>query len=99
MFFKREDINAGVAECRATPGAVLLDVRETDEFQSGHIPGAVNLPLSRLEQVGLEKNTPIFAYCLRGTRSKQAAARLARMGYTKLRSIGGITAYKGELER
>ena len=99
MFFRREDINAGVEECRATPGAVLLDVRETDEFQSGHIPGAVNLPLSRIEQAKLEKNGPIFVYCLRGTRSRRAAGRLARMGYTKVRSIGGITGYKGELER
>ncbi len=99
MFFRREDINTGVEECRATPGAVLLDVRETDEFQSGHIPGAVNLPLSRIEQAKLEKNGPIFVYCLRGTRSRRAAGRLARMGYTKVRSIGGITGYKGELER
>lgn len=99
MFFKREDINAGVTQCRNTPGAVLLDVREADEFQSGHIPGAVNLPLSRIGQASLEKNTPIFAYCLRGTRSKQAVSALVRMGYTQARSIGGITGYKGKLER
>lgn len=99
MFFKREDINAGVEECRGTPGAVLLDVREADEFQSGHIPGAVNLPLSRIGQTSMEKSTPIFAYCLRGTRSKQAVGELARMGYTKVKSIGGITRYRGELER
>ena len=99
MFFKRENINAGVEEYRRTPGAVLLDVRETEEFESGHIPGAVNLPLSQIEQAKLEKNAPIYAYCLRGTRSRQAVGRLARMGYTKVRSIGGITGYKGELER
>ena len=99
MFFRREDINAGVEECRATPGAVLLDVREADEFRSGHIPGAVNLPLSRIEQAKLEKNVPIFVYCLRGTRSRQAVSRLARMGCTKVKSIGGIARYKGELER
>ena len=99
MLFRRENINAGVEECRRTPGAVLLDVREADEFQGGHIPGAVNLSLSRIEQARLEKNTPIFAYCLRGTRSKQAVRGLARMGYTQVRSIGGITGYKGELER
>ena len=99
MFFKRETINAGVEECRKTPGAVLLDVREADEFQSGHIPGAVNLPLSRIERADLDKSTPIFAYCLRGTRSRQAAAKLSRMGYTKLKSIGGITGYTGGLER
>ena len=99
MFFRRDDINAGVEECRGTPGAVLLDVREADEFRSGHIPGAVNLPLSRIDEAKLAKNAPIFAYCLRGTRSKQAVSRLARLGYTKLRSIGGIARYKGELER
>lgn len=99
MFFRKEDINAGVEEYSRTPGAVLLDVRETDEFQSGHIPGAMNLPLSRIEQAKLEKNGSIFVYCLRGTRSKQAVSRLMRMGYTKVKSIGGITGCKGELER
>ncbi len=99
MFFKRENINAGVEECRGTPGAVLLDVREADEFQSGHIPGAVNLPLSRIRQASLDKSTPIFAYCLRGTRSRQAVGELKRMGYPRVKSIGGITQYKGELER
>lgn len=99
MFFRREDINARVEEYRRTPGAVLLDVRETDEFQSGHIPGAVNLPLSQIEQAMLEKNELILVYCLRGTKSKQAVRRLEGMGYTKVKSIGGITGYKGELER
>ncbi len=99
MFFGRAEINTGLAACRSTPGAVLLDVREADEYQSGHIPGAVNLPLSRIGQVKLQKDTPIFAYCLRGTRSRRAAGELARLGYTKVRSIGGITRYKGELER
>ena len=99
MFFKREDINAGVEECRATPGAVLLDVREADEFQSGHIPGAVNLPLSRISEARFDKSAELFVYCLRGTRSRQAVAQLGRMGYRSARSIGGITGYKGEMER
>ncbi len=99
MLFKREDINAGVEECRSTPGAVLLDVREADEFRAGHIPGAVNLPLSRIGQTDLDKNAPIFAYCLRGTRSRQAVSALARMGYAQVKSVGGITRYRGKLER
>ena len=45
FFFSKTDINRAVEECRNTPGAVLLDVRETEEFCSGHIPGAVNVPL------------------------------------------------------
>lgn len=98
MFFKRENINAGVEKCRNTPGAVLLDVREADEFQSGHIPGAVNLPLSRVGQASWDKSTPIFAYCLRGTRSRRAVGELARMGYGSVKSIGGIIGYRGERE-
>ena len=98
MFFKREDINAGVEECRMTPGAVLLDVREADEFQSGHIPGAVNLPLSCIGQANLDKSTPIFAYCLRGTRSRKATEELTRMGFKKVKSIGGIVRYRGRME-
>ena len=61
--------------------------------------GADNLPLSRIGQAKLEKSAPIFVYCLRGKRSKQVIGELTRMGYTKAKSIGGITRYKGELER
>ena len=99
MLFRRENINAGVEECRATPGAVLLDVREADEFLSGHIPGAVNLPLSRLSEARFDKDAALYVYCLRGTRSRQAAAALTRMGYRNVKSIGGIMGYKGEIER
>ena len=99
FFFNRENINTTVETCRSTPGAVLLDVREADEFQSGHIPGAVNLPLSRITQASMDKDTPLFVYCLRGTRSRQAVAALKRLGYTQARSIGGIVSYRGTLER
>ena len=92
------NINKGLEEYRSTPGAVLVDVREPDEFASGHIPGAVNAPLSTINQVSLPKDKPLFLYCLRGTRSKQAAGILKRMGYT-VKSIGGISGYKGQLER
>ena len=99
MLFKREDINAGVEECRGTPGAVLLDVREAEEFCGGHIPDAVNLPLSRIGETDLDRNTPLFVYCLRGTRSRRAAGELRRRGYRSVKSIGGIVRYRGGLER
>ena len=99
FFFNRTNINDAVEEYRNTPGAVLLDVREVDEFRSGHIPGAVNVPLSVINQVTLPKDKPIFVYCLRGTRSRQAVSRLTRMGYQNVKSIGGITTYKGQLEK
>ena len=97
MLFHRADIRAGVKECQSTPGGVLLDVREKAEYRAGHIPGAVNLPLSRIGEARFEKNAPIFAYCLRGTRSLRAVSALKRMGYANVRSIGGVARYKDEL--
>ena len=92
------NINKGLEEYRATPDAVLVDVREADEFGAGHIPGAVNEPLSAITGTALPKDRPLFLYCLRGTRSKQAEKLLKYMGY-RAKSIGGIAAYKGELEK
>ena len=99
FFFHRTNINDAVEKCRNTPDAVLLDVREADEFRSGHIPGAINVALSAVGQVTLPKDTPLFVYCLRGTRSRQAVSCLTRMGYQNVKSIGGITSYKGPLEK
>lgn len=95
--FNRVSINEAVAACRAAPDAVLLDVREADEFMSGHIPGAVNAPLSRIDAIDIPMHRPLYVYCLRGTRSRRAVSRLKRMGYTA-KSIGGIAGYKGPLE-
>jgi len=92
------NINKGLKEFHATPGAILVDVREADEFSSGHIPGAENEPLSTINQAKLPKDAPLFLYCLRGSRSKRAARILKNMGYT-VKSIGGIRGYKGEVER
>ena len=94
------DINRGVEEFRAVPGAVLLDVRERDEYAQGHIPGGVNLPLSELEEgaASLDKDAPLFVYCLSGGRSSRAAAMLKAMGFT-VKDIGGISAWKGEIEK
>ena len=98
FFLKKTNINGAVAECRRTPGAILLDVREAGEFRSGHIPGAMNVPLSVIETIALPKDRPLYVYCLRGTRSRRAVGILKRKGYDA-RSIGGIASYKGELER
>ena len=99
FFFHRASINDAVEECRKTPGAVLLDVREADEFRAGHIPGAVNAPLSAVSQVALPKDKPLFVCCLRGTRSRRAVTCLKRMGYQNVKSIGGIASYHGQVEK
>lgn len=62
-FFKTPDINQGVQEYKAIPGAVLLDVRMPQEYREGHIPKSKNVPLQSIEKalsVVKSKNSPVF---------------------------------------
>lgn len=97
LLFGRQDVNAGMVEFQNTTNAVLLDVRKDDEFRSGHIPGALNIPLSRIDTITIPKDKPLYVYCLRGARSKRAVNALKRMGYANVRSIGGIATYTGRI--
>ena len=101
-FLKGPDMNQGVKEYQATPGAVLLDVRTPEEYREGHIPDSKNVPLQSLDKVtGLVNNqdTPGFVDGHSGARSSQAVSALRRMGYTNVKNIGGIAAYAGKVER
>ena len=101
-FFKQADINQGVKEYTATPGAVLLDVRTSEEYRGGHIPGSKNLPLQTIDKtpsVIENKDTPLYVYCQSGGRSRQATGMLQAMGYQHVTNIGGIAAYSGKVER
>ena len=95
-------IDDGVAEFRATPGALLVDVRNPDEYSAGHIPGSLNIPLAvlpaRYNELG-SFDTPLFVHCLSGGRSAQAASYLKSVGYTHVKNIGGIKAYTGAVEK
>ena len=96
------DINEGLREYQAEPRAVLLDAREADEYASGHIKGSGNLPLSqfmKVESMFTDKSLPIYVYCHSGGRSKRMVAGLTKLGFEKVVNIGGITDYKGQLER
>lgn len=86
-----------------TPGDyIILDVRRKDEFAEGHIPNAVNIAnedISDTEPAELpDKNQVIYVYCRSGNRSKQAAGKLAAMGYKNIVECGGIIDWKGALE-
>ena len=101
-FLKRTGINEGVEQYRKISGAVLLDVRTPQEYAEGHIPGGRNLPLQNIDKAAVlidNKDTPLFAHCLSGGRSRQAAAVLKQMGYTNVTNIGGIADYRGKVER
>ena len=65
-----------------------------------HVPGSINLPLSEIDTIETvipDRSTPLFAYCLVGSRSRQAVSRMRSMGYSQAESIGGIRSYRGEL--
>ena len=78
----------------------LIDVREADEFASGHLPGAINLPLSDfLERYGeLDKEKSYHIICQSGARSAQACAFLEEEGYYVTNVAGGTSAWLGDLE-
>lgn len=89
-------ISEGLKQFHAVPGAVLLDVRSPEEYADGHLPGSVNLPLNRLASISVDKDTPLFIYCLSGARSARACGWLNKNGYTA-ENIGGLVSYHGKL--
>jgi len=86
--YQSEFVESGAAH-------LLLDVRTPEEFASGHIAGAVNIPLDTLESRMSEvpKDQPVVVYCRSGNRSAQAADLLEEAGYSNIRDLGGITAW------
>lgn len=75
--------------------AIILDVREQDEYDSGHIPGAILLPVDTIdEDTAAEaipgKDSTVLVYCRSGNRSKTASSTLAELGYTNVYEFGGI---------
>ncbi|MEW6420361.1 MAG: rhodanese-like domain-containing protein [Deinococcota bacterium] len=87
-----QDIFPNELEARQREGAHLVDVREQEEYEAGHIPGAVNLPLSELAGREDEICPNTVLICASGNRSSQAAAYLASQGKTGLMNLSGGTA-------
>ncbi len=84
-------------------GTIVLDVREQEEYDQGHIPGAVLLPVGEITQESAsaavpEKDTVVLVYCRSGNRSKAAAGELAQLGYTQVYEFGGIQDWPYEIE-
>lgn len=79
--------------------AILVDVRETSEYENGRLPGAVHIPLSQLEarsaEIAKQASRPVIAYCARGNRSRMAASALAKAGFAEIYHLsGGIDAWR-----
>lgn len=91
-------------EMMDTQDVVILDVREQDEHDSGHIPDAVLLPVGTIDEdaaaaVIPEKDSTVLVYCRSGNRSKTASSALAELGYTNIYEFGGIKTWPYETER
>jgi hydroxyacylglutathione hydrolase len=83
-------------------GTMIIDVRDIDEWNAGHIEGAVNRPLGNLPQslAALERNTPVALHCEGGTRSAIGAALLEQMGFRNVTDLtGGWKAWTEEREK
>ena len=82
-------------------GYIILDVRRPDEFAAGHIPNAINVPNETIGTAEIpeltDKDQLIMVYCRSGRRSKEAAEKLVKLGYTNIVEFGGILDWKGEI--
>ena len=90
-------------EMMDTQEVIILDVREQDEYDSGHIPGAVLLPVGSIDETTAvevipEKDSTVLVYCRSGNRSKTASSTLAELGYTGIYEFGGINTWPYETE-
>ena len=91
-----------LARMQSYPDAIILDVRTQQEFDTGHIPGAILLPDYAVEAqapyVLPDKDAMILIYCRSGNRSASAARLLVSMGYTNVYDFGGINSWPYEVE-
>ena len=82
---------------------IILDVRRPDEYAEGHIPGAINVPNEDIDTSDIaelpNKSQLILVYCRSGRRSKEAAAKLVKLGYTNIVEFGGILDWQGNIEK
>ena len=90
-------------EMMDTQEVIILDVREQDEYDSGHIPGAVLLTVGTIDEntaaeVIPETDSTILVCCRSGNRSKTASETLAGLGYTNIYEFGGINTWPYETE-
>ena len=83
-------------------GYIILDVRAQQEYDEGHIPGAILIPHTEIEaragELLTDKDQLILVYCRSGRRSKLAAESLVELGYTNIKEFGGILDWPYEVE-
>ena len=84
-------------------GAVMLDVREDEEYCTGHAAGALNLPVDSIDAESAAAviptlDTPVLVYCRSGRRAAMAAGQLGMLGYTRIYDVGSLIGWPYEME-
>ena len=101
--YRQISMDEAVKMMRDEKDYIILDVRRPDEFASGHIPGAINVPNEDIGTAEIaelpNKSQLILVYCRSGRRSKEASEKLVKLGYTNIVEFGGILDYEGEIEK
>jgi rhodanese-related sulfurtransferase len=95
-------IDGATAQQLQQRGVTVVDVRSAGEFESGHVPGAINVPYdqvaARSAEVGA-KGKPVLLYCRSGRRSGIAAAELNKQGFSAVYDFKSIQAWPGPVEK
>ena len=95
-------VDGATARALVAAGARVVDVRTPQEFASGHVPGAINIPYEEIGKRASEigpPSTPVVLYCRTGRRSGIAAGALQKAGFSKVYDFKSVTAWPGELAR
>ena len=98
--YRQISMDEAVAMMEQESGYIILDVRTPEEFAEKHIPNAINIPNENIgtDEISAlpDKDQLIMVYCRSGRRSKEASAKLAKLGYTNIVEFGGIIDWKDE---
>ncbi len=101
--YRQISMDEAVNMMAAEKNYIILDVRRADEYAEGHIPGAINVANEAISTEEIpelpDKAQLILVYCRSGRRSKEAAEKLVKLGYTNIVEFGGILDWTGEIEK
>lgn len=97
LFKKSKSISTNELQEKLQQSLTLLDVRTPEEYRSGHIPKAQNVPLSKIQNYKYSGHDEIYVICQSGMRSKQASQILTGKGYDTVNVRGGMNQWRGEI--
>lgn len=96
-----KQISQEEAKTKMTEGSIIVDVRTKEEYDEGHIPGAICIPNETINNTAPSElpdmDAVILVYCRSGRRSKEASQKLAEIGYTNIYEFGGINSWTGDV--